>query len=109
MKLKSYLITAAIWFPIVMIYANMGGKKSYEGGAIYVGIMSAGAFYTQKFILKWLSNPKTQSSTKNSTSGCIKCNHMTFHFDDFRNEYTCNECGWINTDKPSGNIDITKK
>lgn len=106
MKTKSYLIVIAIWGPIVIIYANMGGKASYEGGAIFVGMMVVGAMFTQKLAYKWLTTPKTPGNMDHSKPGCRKCGHMSFAYDDYHEDFICNECGWASKRKPTGNVNI---
>ncbi len=41
---------------------------------------------------------------KQSKSGCLKCGNLTFEYDNYYNEYTCDNCGWITSEKPNGEI-----
>ena len=46
---------------------------------------------------------------QNHVEGCTKCGKLIFTYDDYFNEYKCENCGRTACDKPLGSVEIIEK
>jgi len=49
---------------------------------------------------------KNQEPTQQYDDGCVRCGKLIFDYDPYRDEYACDDCGWIVSEKPSGEIEV---
>ena len=64
-------------------------------------------------LAKLLSSRQNQSAQtteaeQSYADGCVKCGKLRFEYHEYFKEYTCDNCGWIISEEPNGEIEIIK-
>lgn len=96
-KLKQTSIDEG-WFVILAEKITEGYKKS--------GLNKAPNKVVRSYAFNFLKSYLNLLSQQSKSDGCVKCGNLSFEYDNYFNEYTCNNCGWTVSEKPNGEIII---